>query len=191
MKVCTISGTPTIPIDPTQLVGILGMLELPGDFTSLPTVTMRMSCDPCAYVVTYLGRQAITNRIVYTKDVYFNWDDSELRRPFKVELFDSNGDSAMTAKLGAYKQVGLGQSAQSRAVSEDEPAPIMPTDIRISWPGNGSSVHIVLSEMTTDPDRGDVEVVRFRDEDGELPAGLRADQIIDVDEDLMTGDNTQ
>ena len=177
-----------IPIDPTQLVSVLGVLELPGDFTTLPTVTMRMSCDPCAYVVTFLDRQAVTNRIVYTRGVYFNWDDSELRRPFRVELFDSNGDLALVAKLGEYKPVDLGESAQPAAVGDAEP-PFMPTDIRISWPGNGSSVHIVLSDMTVDPDRGDVEAVRFRDEGGELPAGLSPSQIIDVDRDLLMGDN--
>ncbi len=186
-----LAGAPgtRIPIDPTQLVSVLGVLELPDDFTTLPTVTMRMSHNPCAYMVTFLDRQAVTNRIVYTRDVYFNWDDSELRRPFKVELFDSNGDSALIAELGEYKPVDLGESAQPAAVGENEPPPFMPTDIRISWPGNGSSVHIVLSDMTVDPDRGDVEAVRFRDEDGELPAGLSPSQIIDVDQDLLTGDN--
>jgi hypothetical protein len=59
----------------------------------------------------------------------------------------------------------------------------MPTDIEITWPAKHSSLHLVLSEMTTQATWDRAQVL-FRPH---LPAGIRPDQAIQVDKDVRTG----
>ena len=167
------AGSPQItemPIDPNQLLSVLSVCELPEDFTNLPTVLMRMSRDPCAYVLTYVDRQAATGRIVSKRDVYFRWSDAQPRRPFRVDLFDAGGEPVMTAQLAGYAPVATGTPGAAGR-------PVMPTDISISWPAKRSSAHIVLSEPTT-AEAWDTDYCLFL---GELPAGIGPEDIIQVD----------
>ncbi len=170
----------TMPFDPNQLLAVLAVCLLPEDFTRLPTVTMRMSQRPFAYVLTYLDRQPITGRIGSRREVYFRWDDKRPRRPFLIHIFDSTGQQVMTARLKKYRPIEAADAPELR--------PVMPTDVEITWPATGSRLHMVLSEMTAQEDRGDVEACRFRDaETNDLPGGLTAADLVQVDATLETG----
>jgi len=177
-------GVEEMPVDPNQLLSVLSVCALPRDFSRLPTVALSMTHRPGqrvaggqvpAYVLTYIDRQPQSRRIIFKREIFFNWDDSALRRPFLVRLFDGAGHRVMTARLRDYQ-----------AIRTDPPqarAPVMPTDIEISWPAKDSKVHIRLSEMTTE-DKWDPDNCRFLEF---LPAGLDPARIRQVDRSLETG----
>ena len=162
---------------------MLGICELPADFTKLPTVAMAMSSNPCAYVLTYLDREPLTRRILSRREIYFDWSDDRPRRPFRIDLFDNEGEQIMVARVKDY-----------RAIDTVEPMsnpPVMPTNIEITWPQKGNRIHLILSEMTTE-DKWDVAACRFRDpETGDLPAGLSPADVIQVDRALDRGGATR
>ena len=171
-------GVQSLQIDPNQLASVLSICSLPTDFTKIPTVAMSMSSQPCAYVLTYIDHQPITNRIIFKREIYLTWSDDQPARPFLINLFDDAGRRVMTAHLKDYKPV-------KTAEPHDTP-PVMPTDIDITWPQNKSRVHIVLSEMTIE-DKWSVEACRFKDSDGELPNGIPASSVTQVDAFLESG----
>jgi len=161
------AGVEQMPIDPHQLLSVLGITELPADFTQPPTVLMRMDDRPqhCAYVLTYIDRQPITGKIVSRREAYFDWHDRRPRRPFQINFFDEHGRSVMIATMKAYKPI------TAEDVDNPPAAPAeMPTDIKITWPQKGSEIHIVLSEMTT-ADLVDPELFKFWDR---LPGAVRS-----------------
>ena len=173
--------TDAIPIDPNQLLSVLGICELPSNFTQLPTVALTMTHRPgekldfgekCAYVLTYLARQPLTNRILFRREIYFTWDETDPRRPYEIRLLDATGQRIMTAQLRNYKSIETDNA---------DPPPVMPTDIRIAWPGRDAGLHILLSEMTTE-NRWDIEAVYFRDaETGALPDGVDPANVVPID----------
>lgn len=147
-----------IPLDPTQLAAVLGVIELPSDFTKLPTVALtlqadqdRSLCKPCqcAYVVTYIDRQPVSNRILFKREILFRWSDKEPARPFQVNLISPQGRRIMTATLKDYRQIDTG---------EEGPAPEMPTNIEIVWPQTSNRIHLVLSEMNAHQGRAEQAV---------------------------------
>jgi hypothetical protein len=153
------AGVKDIPIDPTQLISVLCVNELPWDLTKLPAVALTMhrpakgifgpaAGDDYAYVLTYIDRQPVSNRILFKREVYFRWSDSQPCRPFKVNLIDGSGNRVMTAMLKDYQPIKMPEGYTG-------PVPVMPTDIDIAWPAKGSRIHIALSLMTVgrgDPD---------------------------------------
>jgi len=178
-----LAGAPGIremPIEPNQLLSVLGICELPRESTDLPAVIMRMSATPpYSYVVAYIDREAATGRIVCKKEIHFSWDDSDIRRAFMVKLFDARGDEVMTAKLGEYRPIETDPHIA--------PRPVMPTDIRIAWPDRGTEVHLLLSEMTT-AETWQRDACRFLDpETGAYPTGIAARDVVQVDRDLDAG----
>ena len=78
---------------------------------------------------------------------------------------------SMAARLSDYAEID-GVDASSR--------PVMPTDIRISWPTRDSSAHIVLSEITA-ADKWDADVCRFLDE---LPHAITPSDIVQIDREV-------
>ncbi|MHC4295649.1 MAG: hypothetical protein ACYSTL_08705, partial [Planctomycetota bacterium] len=107
-------GIRDLPIDPIQLLSVLSICELPRDLTNIPTVMLSMTHRPgeryspnelCAYVLTYIDRQPISNRILFKREIYFTWDDTHLTRPFLVNLFDDSGERVMTARLADYREI--------------------------------------------------------------------------------------
>ena len=168
----------TIPINPNQLLSVLTVCILPNDFTQLPTVLMRMSSNPCAYVLTYVDRQVLTGRIIARKDIYYTWDDTKPRRPFLVKLFGSDGRELVVAQLKNYRQIKTDQDLFT--------PPVMPTDIKITWTETGNQIRLILSEMTTE-DKWDTEACRFTDsQTGALPPGISPADIVQVDKVLET-----
>jgi hypothetical protein len=151
-----LAGAPgvDIPVDPTQLPAVLNVLEWPSDLTQIPTVTMTLHQGVCkgllcykpeyAYVLTYIDRQPLSNRILFKREVLVRWSDTEPRRPYQVNFIDPAGKRVMIAKLADYKSIDLGEDADKSA-----PPVMMPTDIDITWPEKGSRIHLVLSDMTT------------------------------------------
>ena len=133
-----------IPIDPTQLVEILGVTELPDRPAAIPAVRVTRQCNPCAYVVRYLKFQPVSGHLKLWREVHFRWSDSLPRRPYRVMLYDAEGRCRVVAEVGKYTPVAWAGPA--------ERAPVMPTDIRMTWPKiknvqPASSVHLRLSEM--------------------------------------------
>ncbi len=139
-------GVAAIPIDPLQLVEILGVTELPAITAgAMPAVVMTLQNKPddCAYVVRYLKDQPVSGHLKIWREVYFRWSDKQPRRPYRIKLYDPDGLTRVVAEVSDYKPVAT-----------DGDAPIMPTDIRITWPKikniqPASSLNIKLTEMTT------------------------------------------
>ena len=175
-----LAGAPDveIPLDPTQLLSVLCVTELPADFTTVPTVAMTLSDNPCAYVLTFIDRQPLTGQIVFRREMFFRRNDKLPRRPFLVNIFDNDGRRAMSATLRAYKPIALaGLPPSSPAI-----APVMPTDIDISWKGN-NRLHLVLSEMTTAED-WDRQQLLFTPN---LPRAIPLENVLQVDKNVAGG----
>ena len=140
-------GVEGMPIDPNQLLAVLSVCELPDDLTQPPTVAMTMNAEPgkCAYVVTYVDRQPVSNRILFRREVLFHWDDEKPRRPFRVNFFDTEGRRVLTAELKNYAPV-------KTADDEAGQPPLMPTDVLVEWIDpttheKPASVRLRLSKM--------------------------------------------
>jgi hypothetical protein len=172
----SLAGAPGIeglPIDPTQLQSVLAICEMPPSQTDPPFVGQTVSFDPCAYVLTYVDRQPVTGRLLFKRELYFVWSETEPRRPFLLRLLDGRGRPVLKARMQNYKPVQL------EDVEDDGPPPVMPTDIRITWRQTGAELHLKLSSMTT-ADKVDPVAYRFWQW---LPPGLR-DRARQVDEGL-------
>ncbi len=163
------AGAPgvAVPLDPNQLLAVLAVCELPDDFTNIPTAALTMNSEPCAYVLTYIDRQPVSNRILFTRRVYFHWSDTLPRRPYRAEFFDADGQIVMHAEMKDYQPVATTEG-------NDKVRPVMPTDIKISWPQTKTEIHMVLSDMTTE-DKWDRDICNPK-----IPDTIR-DRIIDVD----------
>lgn len=167
---CRLAGAPNVqavPIDPMQLVEILGVTELPAVAAGkMPAIVMRLEGRPAAYVVRYLRPQPTTGELKIWREVSFAWSDAKPRRPFRVRLFDADGLCRVVADVGEYRPIQW-QGPQ------DQAPPVMPTDLKIRWPKikgvqPASSLHMVLSEITTKP-KGRLTVFDFA---GNLPRGI-------------------
>jgi hypothetical protein len=168
-------GIKAMSIDPTQLLSVLSVCELPAPQQDVPFVGQTISTDPCAYVLTYADRQPITGKLLFKREVYFRWSLSKTRRPFMVKLLDERGIGVLTARMKDYRPVKL---ADVNDPSDE--APMMPTDIRMTFTKSGGELRLKLTGMTT-ADRVDPEAYRFWDR---LPRGLR-DGAVQVDADLL------
>ena len=177
-------GVEGLLIDPHQLLAVLGVCELPDDFTEAPTVVLSMDDDPpeFAYVVSYIEKEKISGRLLFRREVLFRWDDKRWRHPFRVNFFDARGVRVMTADLRDYEHIEVA------GADEGSSRPVMPTDIRIRWPEKKTSIHIVLSEMVVDEELGGSrEACMLRNEDGDLPVEFSPDRIIQVDRGVGQG----
>ena len=180
-----LAGAPgvDIPVDPTQVPAVLGVLELPSDLTRIPTVALTMQppspvlrgpwvvdYTPYAYALTYIDRQPVSNKIMFKREILVRRSDAEPRLPYQINFIDPQGRRVMIASLRNYKPIDMGPDAD-----KSQAAVLMPTDIDIAWPAKNSRLRIVLSDMTTT--KGDpVEGSRF-----DPPAGLpetRVDEFV-------------
>jgi len=150
-----------IPINPVQLLSVLTVCELPSVLTRVPFVAQTISFDPPAYVLTYVDRQPISNKLRFTRKIYFLWSEKDPPKPFMVELLDTRGVAVLTAKLSDYKTI-------SSDVSSDDAQPMMPTDIQLTWNQTGAELNLKLYKMTTaeriDPE-DIIEAYSFRSHD--------------------------
>ncbi len=166
-------GIKEIPVDPLQLLGVLSVCRLPADFTKPPLVAQTYSSDPCAYVLTFIDRQPVSNKLLFKREVFFertadvvDGDTVERpRRPFMVRIFDDRGRRVLTARMADYRLVTLDDGGGG----EDTAPPVMPTEITLRWEETGTEMHLSLSDMTT-ADKVIPEAYLFRDR---LPAHLR------------------
>ncbi|MFW6132668.1 MAG: hypothetical protein ACOC8F_02135 [Planctomycetota bacterium] len=153
-------GVDALPIDPNQLLAVLGVCAVPSDLTELPTVALTMQTDPCAYVLTYVDRRPVSGQIGFRRKVYFRWSDDAPRRPFRVDLISPEGRRVLTARMSDYRPIAgasagdadagvdpeawLGGAEPGDDADADDAAerhaeaarPVMPTDIvieRVPW----------------------------------------------------------
>ena len=150
------AGAPNVsklPIDPIQLLSILCVNELPANLTRAPFVTQTVSTNPCAYVLTYIDRQPITNKFIARREIYFErsvtvgQDSKETElpcRPFMVKIFDQNGCEVFTAHMENYKPITL-----EDVDDEDEPFPVMPTVITMKCNITGTWLKLNIKHLTT------------------------------------------
>lgn len=144
LKLAGAPGIVGMPIDPTQLLAVLGVCELPADQTRPPFVGQTISFDPPAYVLTFIDRQPVTGKFKFRREIYFRWSQTKARRPFMVKIFNDLGLVVLTAEMKDYREIAI------EGINDDAgPAPVMPTDIKLTWHETGSELHLVLSEMTT------------------------------------------
>ncbi len=177
-------GVTLLPMDPNQLLAVLGVCELPEQLDRLPAVAMRMNTEggKCAYVVSYIDRQSVSGRILFKRQVYFEWDKKRPRRPFRIDFLDAAGMRVVTAELKDYRPIDLtdGGPASKKPTSGQA---MMPTDIRLTridpkTHRETSSVHIWLSRMTTE-DKWDRDAVKLNP-----PANVK---MIQVDRNVKAG----
>ncbi len=168
-------GIDNLPIDPMQMLGVLAVTALPDDLTRLPAVALSMNDTPgeCAYVVTLIDRQPLTNRVLFRREILFRWDgEPGPLRPREVRVFNAEGRRMMTASLADYAPIDT-------SGLDDPPAsePVMPTDIDMRFHAAGKAqafvrrIRLRLSEMTAE----DVwlrEAAQFRP-----PAGVPVQQV--------------
>jgi hypothetical protein len=140
-------GVRAMPFDASQLLEVLGLTPLPPPAKEvMPAVVMTMSDNPCAYVVQYLKPQPVTGHLKVWREVYFHWADNQPRLPFHLRFYDGDGRCRVKADVANY-----------RAIETDAPAgdwPVMPTDIRVTWPAikdvqPASALRMTLTEMST------------------------------------------
>ena len=163
------SGAPDVkamPIDPGQLLEVLGVTELPPlSAKSMPTVMVEMRGKPIpAYVVRYADRQPVTGHVKQWREVSYRWGEKGPGQVFRVRLFDAKGLCRVTAEVDDYEPI---------KIDGDGPAPMMPTTIRMHWPmikgvQPASRLTLRLSEMSTTK-RFSLKAFGFADH---LPAGM-------------------
>lgn len=134
-----------IPIDPVQLLSVLTVCELPSVLTRIPFVGVTISLDPPAYVLTYVDRQVLSNKLRFTRKIYFAWSEKDPPKPFMVELLDGRGVAVLTAKLSDYKTI----TSEVSSEEVEEAPPVMPTDIRLTWNQSGAELNLKLYNVTT------------------------------------------
>jgi len=163
-------GVRDVPIDPLQLVEVLGVTALPVQPGKLPTVVMTLEDDPCAYVVRYLKPQPVSGKLKVWREVWFRWDGRRPRRPYRVRLFDPAGRCRVTADVAGYKPIEWD--------GPETDAPVMATDFRLRWlpiPSvqGAAKMHVTISGMsTTRPFKK-----AFFDFPSHLPAGVSPAQV--------------
>jgi len=191
-------GIKLLPIDPTGLQAVLGICSLPDDLTSMPVVTMKMDTRPghYAYILSYIDRQPISNRMVLRREFRFGWDEKRTkllseclwgprrhRRLEAVNFFNSRGRCVMTATVKDYKPVDVSGLDNPPKTKTKNP-PIMPTNIRITWFDDRgrktADVRLVLSQLTAEQIFAD-EIFQFRPN---LPPDIPAGKVIQVDKDI-------
>jgi hypothetical protein len=187
-------GIKQLPIDPTGLQAVLGICQLPSDQSSTPAVTLHMDTTPgrYAYVLRYVSRQPLSNNLVQRREFRFAWDEKrpnrcaslfwgaeKPRRLEEINFFDRRGRRIMSAAVSDYKPIDLEGMDNPPAK-----APIMPTDIKITWfndrKGKTASVRLGLTQMTTE-EIWDAEICEFLNN---MPDDIPKDKIIQVDEDI-------
>ena len=136
-------GIENIPINPVQLLSVLTVCQLPSVLTRVPFVGQTISLDPPAYVLTYVDRQVLSNKLHFTRRIYCTWSEKDPPKPFMVELLDHRGVAVLTAKLSDYKTI-------SSEDSSGDVQPMMPADIRLVWNKTGAELNLKLYKMTTE-----------------------------------------
>ena len=169
-------GVESLPIDPMQLLSLLCIVPLPSDPTELPAavVTMRDCPGDCAYVVTYVARQAVSNRILFRREAYFRWSSGQPPRPYRVDILDAAGRRVLTGELSDWRPVDVSTLDEPPAVP-----PIMPTriDVAARPAAEGQPavrrICLVLSEMTA-ADKWRRTACRFQPPAGVVPVQVDA-----------------
>ena len=164
-------GVKQVPVDPMQLLSVLGITPLPAEAGRLPAAAISMQNTPgdCAYVVAVLDRQPVSGRVLFKREIVMPWSDDKPPRPARVNIFDDAGRRVMTASLWDYKPIDVSSL-------DDPPAksPVMPTDIDIvcnEVPGSHTFVRRIrlrISEMTVE-DKWLTEAVDFHPPQGVVP----------------------
>ena len=166
-------GVRQMPIDPMQLLGILGITPLPAEPGQLPAAVLSMNNTPgdCAYVVSVIDRQPVSNRVLFRREIILPWNKDEAPRPARVNILDGAGRRVMTAALSNYKPIDVSSL-------DDPPAksPVMPTDVDIvcnELPGVDAfiqRIHLRISEMTADEQKAEhAEAAKFTPPPGTMP----------------------
>ncbi|MFB3891435.1 MAG: hypothetical protein ACE15C_05355 [Phycisphaerae bacterium] len=186
----------SIPVDPTQLLSVLAVCELPSDLTKLPAVGLaqepggpgeRWWCPPDTTRVgklTQIDRQPASGRILSRSEMLFRWARDQSPRAFQVNILDSSGNRVMVATLKKYRTIKTAPDKSNQPAPATmpafgpPPAPIMPSEIEVAWIGTGNRIRLTLSDMNTYQGKPEIGSKLIP------PPGV---EVIQVDEDIVAG----
>ena len=131
-----------IPIRPDLIMEVLGVGNIPGDFTEPPVPVMRFNNDADAYMLTWNAPGK--DRWYSEKEI---WYDRRTKLPTLVLLYDANGRVILRAKLSGHRGVRVADQPEERW-------PKLATDYRLFFPENRSQMWIQLSDLALKSDNG-------------------------------------
>ncbi|HMO27444.1 MAG TPA: hypothetical protein PKB10_14375, partial [Tepidisphaeraceae bacterium] len=156
-----------MPIDPSLVLEVLGISDIPGDFRTEPLPVMRFNNDADAYMFVWHVR--LPDRLVATREVWF---DRQSKLPKLVLLFDAHGRVVLRAYLSNHGPVVL----PGRPAPAD--APQVARRLDLFFPDSGSKLRFDLEET----------YFEFNDAPGDAsfrfptPQRVRVARVIDVDQ---------
>ena len=112
-------------LNPASLLSLLGVLPWPTDLDAPSQVALETLEKPCVYQMLVLSRRDAWEGWYLARKIWLD-RRAEPPRPYKVWLYNRQGQVAMEAELGDYAVVATNGDPTS--------APVIPTDIRIQWP---------------------------------------------------------
>ena len=158
-------GFETFPIDPTQLLNVLGIMawHVTGDRTSQLVYTPMT--DPCVYDLFLMSSSPHAGRPYPQWRVWLDRRDPT-HPPKRVWLYDRQGRCVLAATLSRHEKIETKHAKETW--------PVMPTDILMRWPmsKNFRSVRIRLSQPTTEGGRRVAESL-FRDFRDGIPRNIK------------------
>jgi len=170
-------GHESLQVDPTQLLGVLGVLPWPWQADEPWRVVHKAMADPCVDVLMFVApRPAAAGGGLYVQREIWLDRNAETRRPMKVWLYDPWGRCVMAADLSDYRRI--------ETSAEKADWPVMPSDIRITLPaaageaGKGDAVRITsirlrLSGQTVESEEQPIPPAAFRWSERRLPPEIR------------------
>lgn len=123
-----------LPLRPDLLGEVLGIGEINPALTEPPVPVMRFNNDVDAYMLVW--NAPLPDRWYAQKEI---WYDRRTLLPRKVLLFDRDGRVVVRADLSDHRQVATGAAAGAR--------PWMAGTLDLFFPGSGSTMRVVLSDM--------------------------------------------
>jgi hypothetical protein len=178
-----LAGAPDVklvPVDPMQLLSVLGVTPLPAGPGRLPATVLTMVNDrpgECSYVLAVVDTQPVTGNAMLKREIVFAWAKDQPARPREVRLLDAASRRVMTATLADYRPIDVSELDDP----PDEP-PVMPTSIDIVCHDVPGSVRLIrrirlkLSDMTAE------DIAMRQAVDFKPPAGVRP---VLVDKDIV------
>ncbi|NQU76544.1 MAG: hypothetical protein HQ546_09560 [Planctomycetes bacterium] len=134
-------GYETLPIDPTQLLNVLGIVPWPWDANRPWQVVYTPILQPCVYDLLFADVAAGADGPFARSRVWLDRYEGP-HRPLRMWLYDRQGRYAMEAELRQFRTIETGDDKASW--------PVMPTDILIRWPFSDTigSIRLRISGQT-------------------------------------------
>jgi hypothetical protein len=132
-------------LNPANMLSLLGVLPWPTDLDAPSQVALETLDKPCVYQMLVFSRRDAWDGWYLARKIWLD-RRADPPRPYKVWLFDRQGQVAMEADLGDYEAVFMGGKVHG--------GPVIPTDIRIRWPDSDPvrAIRLRLSGASVETD---------------------------------------